>query len=93
VPLRHDSLETGRAEEQCSTFLLDGSLASAVEFEVAAIEVWAVSENVFMPDENRHGAGAMSEAHKETRAFLALAGREMQSDNISPPPAGEEGDE
>jgi len=46
-----------------------------------------------MPDENRHGAGAMSEAHKETRAFLALAGREMQSDNISPPPAGEEGDE
>jgi hypothetical protein len=32
----------------------------------------------------------MSDKHKETRAFLAMAGREMRSDNVAMPPQKEE---
>lgn len=89
-PSRHESLETGRAEEQCSTYLLDGCLASAPDFAVAGIEVWAVADDPPAPEEDAAREGALSEAHKETRAFLALAGREMRSDNVAPPPREEE---
>jgi len=76
-----DSLDTGRAEETCSTYDLSHSLASSAGFAVDHVEVWAVCEGARNPwlaaGGEEEGGGATSDAHKETREFLALAGREV----------------
>lgn len=79
-----DDLESGRSEASCSTY---GSprLASAAEFAVDDVELWAVAADPPPPTEEEAAAaagenaltaaGVLSTKHADARAFVQLAGR------------------
>jgi len=81
-----DSLDTGRAEEICSTYDIPHSLASSAGFAVDHVEVWAVCEGARNPwlaaGGEEEGGGATSDAHKVTR-------RKRARGQVSPGGAGE----
>ena len=90
-----DDLETGRSCAPCSTYQgLAAPLCSAAgdsggtEFSVDVVELWAVDDDLPEDDEPQGTAldGVMGEQHKETRAFLEMAGKTQHAANLAPLP-------
>ena len=92
-----DDLETGRSDGPCATYSNSPCLASAAEFKVDELELWAVADDPPPPSEEEAAAaagenaltaaGVLSSKHEETRNFLAMAGRAPQhSASLAPAP-------
>ncbi len=91
-----DDLESGRSCGPCATYSNSPCLASATEFEVAEVELWAVADDPPPPTEEEAAAdagvnplteaGVLSSKHQETRNFLAMAGRTQHAANLGPAP-------
>ena len=92
-----DDLESGRSCGPCVTYDNAPCLATATEFRLSEVEVWAVEEDPPPPSEEDAAAargenaltaaGVMSSKHEETRNFLAMAGRTQHAASLAPPPA------
>ena len=90
-----DDLESGRSDGPCATYGDAPCLASAAEFVLDELEVWAVEEDPPPPSEEEQAAargenaltaaGVLDAKHQETRNFLALAtGKGQHADSLAP---------
>ena len=68
-----------------ATYSHSPCLASAAQFELDEVELWAVDDDV--PVEEPEGTaldGVMGEQHAQTRAFLEMAGKKQHAAALEP---------